>query len=88
MSEATEQAIERSQTGTVISTKMDKTAIVKTERKVSHPLYGKFMKRSTKYYVHDENNECSVGDTVKIKECRPYSKMKTWTLIKVLNTKS
>jgi len=76
---------ERSQTGTVISNKMDKTAVVRIDRKVSHPLYGKFMKRSSKFHIHDENNECSVGDTVMIKECKPFSKTKSWSLIKIVS---
>jgi small subunit ribosomal protein S17 len=79
-----EQKIEHSITGRVISDKMDKTIVVMEERKVRHPLYGKFIKRSTKYHVHDENNECGIGDTVMIKECRPMSKSKHWTLVKVL----
>ena len=76
---------ERSQTGTVISNKMNKTVVVRIDRKVSHPLYGKFMRRSSKFHVHDENNECSIGDTVMIKECKPFSKTKTWSLIKILD---
>jgi len=70
--------------GVVISDKMDKTITVMTERKVKHPLYGKYIRRSTKYHVHDENNECKVGDTVMFKECRPMSKTKAWSLIKVV----
>ena len=76
--------VERSVTGTVVSNKMDKTIVVKGERKVKHPLYGKFIRRSTKYHAHDANNECKIGDTVMIKECRPLSKTKSWSLIKVL----
>jgi small subunit ribosomal protein S17 len=63
---------------------MDKTATVLIERKVKHPLYGKFVKKSTKLHVHDENNECTVGDKVQITECRPMSKTKSWTLVKVV----
>jgi len=63
--------IEHGVTGKVISNKMDKSIVVLGERKVKHPLYGKFMRRSTKYHAHDANNECNVGDTVTIKECRP-----------------
>lgn len=70
--------------GVVTSDKMDKTITVMTERKVKHPLYGKYIRRSTKYHVHDENNECKVGDTVMFKECRPMSKTKAWSLIKVV----
>jgi len=76
--------VERSITGQVISNKMDKTIVVMGERKVKHPLYGKFVRRSTKYHAHDAGNECNIGDTVMIKECRPLSKTKSWTLIKVL----
>lgn len=77
--------VEHGVTGKVVSNKMEKSIVVLGERKVKHPLYGKFMRRSTKYHVHDENNECNVGDTVVIKECRPLSKTKCWTLIKVLD---
>jgi small subunit ribosomal protein S17 len=87
MSENTAK-LERSITGEVISNKMDKTIVVMGERKVKHPLYGKFIRRSTKYHAHDANNECNIGDTVMIKECRPMSKTKTWTLIKVVDKKA
>ncbi len=88
MTETTTQSTERSLTGRVISNKMTKTAVVLIERKVRHPLYGKYIKRSTKYHVHDENDECMIGDTVIIKESRPYSKTKNWTLIKVIEKSS
>lgn len=81
MSEAT--SIKHSITGQVVSNKMDKSIVVVQERKVRHPLYGKYVRRSTKYHVHDENNECNVGDMVTFKECRPLSKKKHWTLIEV-----
>ena len=74
----------RIQTGSVVSDRMDKSATVLIERRVKHPVYGKFMKKSTKLHVHDENNECSVGDTVQITECRPISKTKSWKLVKVI----
>jgi len=74
----------RIQTGSVVSDKMDKSATVLIERKVKHPIYGKFVKKSTKLHIHDENNECGVGDTVQISECRPISKTKSWTLVKVV----
>jgi small subunit ribosomal protein S17 len=77
------QGIKRSITGQVISNKMDKSITVMQERKVRHPLYGKYIRRSTKYHVHDEKNECNVGDTVTFKECRPLSKTKHWTLIEI-----
>lgn len=71
--------------GVVLSDKMDKTATIMIERKVKHPLYGKYIKRSSKIHVHDENNECAIGDTVTITECRPISKTKSWTLVEVVN---
>jgi len=77
------QKIERTQTGRVVSDKMDKTVTVLVERKVRHPLYGKFIKRSTKVHVHDEDNAAKEGDTVVIKESRPYSKTKSWALVEV-----
>lgn len=76
--------VERSLMGRVVSNKMDKSIVVLMERQVKHPMYGKFIKRSKKYHVHDENNECREGDTVMFKECRPLSKTKHWTLIKVV----
>ncbi len=74
----------RTQQGRVISDKMDKSIVVSIERMVKHPIYGKFVKRTTKVHAHDENNECGLGDKVEIAECRPLSKMKSWTLVKVL----
>lgn len=71
-------------TGLVVSDKMDKSITVLVERKVPHPLYGKYVKRSTKLHAHDEQNECNMGDTVSIEECRPISKSKSWRLVKVL----
>ena len=68
-------------TGIVTSNKADKTVTVKIERKVKHPLYGNVIKRATKVHAHDENNSASVGDIVSVKECRPLSKTKTWTLV-------
>ena len=67
--------------GVVISDKADKTITVKIERKVKHPLYGKVMKRATKVHAHDENNSAAIGDQVTVKECRPFSKSKTWILV-------
>ena len=81
-------AIERIQSGTVVSDKMDKSAVVLIERKVKHPIYGKFVKKSTKLHIHDENNECTIGDTVQIAECRPVSKTKSWKLVKVVEKAS
>ena len=83
-----EEKVLRTQTGSVISDKMDKTATVLIERMVKHPVYGKFVKKSTKLHIHDENNECSMGDTVQITECRPLSKTKSWTLVKVVGKAS
>ncbi len=63
---------------------MDKTAVVLSERQVKHPLYKKYIRRSTKLHVHDENNECEIGDDVAIRECRPLSKTKSWQLVSVI----
>ena len=79
-----EAKVERSLMGRVVSDKMDKSIVVLMERQVKHEMYGKFIKRSKKYPVHDENNECHEGDTVLFKECRPLSKTKQLTLIKVV----
>ena len=80
-----ETKVSRILTASVISDKMNKSATVLIERKVRHPIYGKFVKKSTKLHIHDENNECGIGDTVQISECRPISRTKSWTLIKVVN---
>jgi small subunit ribosomal protein S17 len=79
-----EKKLKRTQVGRVVSDKMNKSATIVIERLVKHPLYGKYIKRTTKLHVHDENNECSTGDTVMIEECRPISKTKSWRLVKVL----
>lgn len=68
----------------VISDKMEKSITVAIERKVKHPIYGKIIKRTTKLHVHDENNECNIGDLIEIRECRPLSKTKSWTLVRIL----
>ncbi len=79
-----EQAqVSRSVTGRVVSDKMDKTVTVLIERKEPHPLYKKYIKRSTKLQAHDENNECNEGDLVTIEQCRPLSKSKSWMLVSV-----
>lgn len=70
--------------GRVLSDKMDKSITVAIERKVKHPLYGKFLKRTTKIHAHDEQNQCNAGDIVTIRECRPLSKTKSWTLVEVV----
>lgn len=67
--------------GVVVSDKMDKTVVVRVERRVMHPIYKKFIRRSKKYHAHDENNQCKIGDTVRICECRPISKSKTWEVL-------
>jgi len=74
----------RTVSGRVISDKMDRTITVLVERRVKHPLYGKYIRRSSKLHVHDENNESHVGDEVSIVECRPISKTKTWRLVEVV----
>ena len=78
------QKIGRTETGRVTSNKMDKSVTVLIERKVQHPIYGKFMRRSTKIHAHDESNQCNEGDLVTISECRPISKSKTWKLVEVV----
>lgn len=80
-----EQKTARTVSGKVVSNKMDKSIVVLVERKIKHPVYGKFVKRSTKLHAHDEANECRIGDTVTIKQTRPISKTKTWALESVDN---
>ena len=70
--------------GKVVSNKMEKTITVVVERKVKHPIYGKFMKTSKKFAAHDEKNDCGIGDTVKIMETRPLSKNKRWRLVEII----
>jgi small subunit ribosomal protein S17 len=70
--------------GTVTSDKMEKSIVVAVERKVKHPKYGKFVKKTTKFVAHDENNDCNIGDTVKIMETRPLSKSKNWRLVEIV----
>lgn len=74
----------RTATGKVVSDKMDKTITVLIERRVKHPVYGKYITRSSKIHAHDEANECGIGDTVVVRESRPISKSKTWTLEQVV----
>jgi small subunit ribosomal protein S17 len=74
----------RTVTCKVISNKMDKSATVLIERKVKHPVYGKYIRRSTKLHIHDEDNACREGDLVTIQECRPYSKSKSWKLVEIV----
>ncbi|MEM7098510.1 MAG: 30S ribosomal protein S17 [Pseudomonadota bacterium] len=70
----------RAVSGVVVSDRMDKTITVRIERRVKHPVYGKFVRKSTKVHAHDEENTCQIGDVVTVEECRPLSKSKTWML--------
>ncbi|HLS70277.1 MAG TPA: 30S ribosomal protein S17 [Chitinophagaceae bacterium] len=79
-----ERNVRKTRIGLVTSDKMDKTITVAVERKVRHPLYGKFLKKTSKFHAHDENNECGIGDTVKIMETRPLSKSKRWRLVEIV----
>jgi len=79
-----ERNLRKERIGVVVSNKMDKSIVIKVERKVKHPLYGKFVKKSTKFMAHDENNECNIGDIVRIMETRPLSKNKCWRLVEVV----
>jgi small subunit ribosomal protein S17 len=74
----------RALVGVVESNKMQKTIVVRVERKIKHPVYGKYVKRTKLYHVHDESNECAIGDTVQFVACRPLSKTKSWKLDKVI----
>lgn len=76
--------VQRTLTGSVTSDAMDKSITVMIERRIKHPVYGKYIKRSTKLHVHDENNECGKGDVVVIEQCRPMSKTKSWRLVEVV----
>ena len=75
-------------TGTVVSDKGDKTVVVKVERKVKHPLYGKIIRRSKKYHAHDQDNAFRLGEQVRIEECKPISKLKTWKVLDKVDTHS
>lgn len=79
-----ERNYRKSRVGVVVSDKMDKTIVVAVKDKVLHPLYGKTVNRTTKFKAHDENNECGIGDTVKIMETRPLSKDKHWRLVEII----
>jgi small subunit ribosomal protein S17 len=76
--------LRKERVGVVTSNKMDKSIVVMVERKVKHPKYGKFVKLSTKFVAHDEKDECNIGDTVRIMETRPLSKLKRWRLVEIL----
>ena len=79
-----ERNLRKERIGVVVSNKMDKTIIVAVERKEKHPLYGKFVKKTTKFVAQDEKNECGIGDTVRIMETRPLSKTKNWRLAEIV----
>jgi small subunit ribosomal protein S17 len=81
---STTESVKRTRTGRVTSNKADKTVTVLLERQVKHPLYGKYIKRSTKVHAHDEDNSCGEGDLVRIMECRPLSKTKNWRVIEIV----
>ncbi|MGB1204678.1 MAG: 30S ribosomal protein S17 [Chitinophagales bacterium] len=84
MSQEVQRNLRKQKTGIVTSDKMDKTITVSVLRKVRHPLYGKFLKKTKKYAAHDEENKCGIGDTVTIMETRPLSKRKRWRLIEII----
>ena len=79
-----ERNLRKTRVGKVVSNKMDKTIVVAVENHVKHPLYGKIVKKTYKLKAHDENNECGIGDTVKVMETRPLSKDKRWRLVEVV----
>ena len=81
---AKDRGSRKTRTGNVVSNKMDKSIVVSVERRVKHPIYKKFFKKTKRFHVHDEKNECNVGDTVKIMETRPLSKTKRWRLVEVV----
>ena len=82
--EALDRNLRKTRIGVVTSNKMAKTITVAVERKVKHPIYGKFVKKTTKFHAHDEKDECTIGDVVKIMESRPLSKTKRWRLVEVV----
>lgn len=79
-----ERNLRKQRVGVVTSNKMDKTISVSVERRLRHPIYGKFVKKTKKFMAHDENNQCSVGDIVRIMETRPLSKLKRWRLVEIV----
>ncbi|RAU83867.1 30S ribosomal protein S17 [Pontibacter arcticus] len=79
-----ERNLRKERSGKVVSNKMDKSITVLVESKMKHPMYGKFVSKSTKFMAHDEKNECNIGDTVRIQETRPLSKNKNWRLVEIL----
>ena len=76
--------LRKERTGVVVSNKMDKSIVVQIERRFRHTVYGKFIKKTNKFVAHDENNDCNIGDTVKIAETRPLSKNKNWRLVEII----
>ena len=80
-----ERNLRKERTGLVRSNKMDKTIIVAVERKVKHPKYGKFVKKTTTFFAHDDKNDCGIGDTVRISETRPMSKNKRWRMVEIID---
>jgi len=84
MSEAAERNLRKTRVGMVVSDKMDKTAVVAILDNIKHPMYGKVIKRTVKIHVHDEKNECGVGDKVEVMETRPLSKTKRWRLVEII----
>lgn len=84
METTTNRNLRKERTGLVVSNKMEKSIVVTIERKVKHPKYGKFVKKTTKFVAHDEENSCNIGDTVRIMETRPISKNKCWRLVEII----
>jgi small subunit ribosomal protein S17 len=84
MEEKNVRNLRKERVGIVVSDKMDKSIVVAEKRKVKHPIYGKFVNKTTKYHAHDEKNDCNVGDTVRIMETRPLSKTKCWRLVEII----
>lgn len=81
---STDRNLRKERIGLVVSNKMDKSVTVAVQRKLKHPMYGKFIGKTTKFMAHDEKNECGIGDTVKIMETRPLSKRKRWRLLEII----
>ncbi|WP_372950898.1 30S ribosomal protein S17 [Mariniphaga sp.] len=79
-----ERNLRKERVGVVVSNKMEKTIVVAAKRKVKHPIYGKFVNKTTKFYAHDEKNDCNIGDLVKVMETRPLSKNKCWRLVEII----
>ena len=84
MAEETQRDLRKQRTGIVTSNKMQKTVVISVERRLQHPIYGKFVKRTKKFMAHDENNDCKIGDKVRIMETRPLSKRKRWRLVEII----